>query len=278
MQRPGMLSAPPQSTEMPPKDKLSYMLGMYFGNNITNSLTRGEIQVDTNAMLAAVADVVNGKPLKMTQKEYTDTFNQLRGALMAKRRADEEAAKAKSEAFMANFAKGPGVIVLSNGLEYKVIKDGTGPMPKETDSVTVAYRGSLPDGTEFDKNDSFPTPIRGRIIQGWQKILPLMKVGSKWTVAIPPNLGYGARGFPPKIPANSALLFDIELKSVTPGAPRLPPLSANQTAATRPNNPQSSSPVVSGEIIKVPSADELKHGAKIEVIKSGQTNAVNTSQ
>jgi hypothetical protein len=99
-----------------------------------------------------------------------------------------------------------------------------------------------------------------------------MNVGSKWTVAIPSSLGYGPRGHPPAIPANSALVFDMELKSTTAG-PAMPPPGANPSAgASRGLNPSSTTPVVSGQIIKVPSADELKKGAKIEVINSGQTN------
>jgi hypothetical protein len=135
----------------------------------------------------------------------------------------------------------------------------------------MAYKGTFIDGTEFDHNDNFHTPVKGRTIQGWQKILPLMKEGSEWQVAIPANLGYGPRGNPPKIPGNSVLIFDMELKSITPGAPTLPPVTSGASKPTA--SASTSTPVVSGEIIKVPSADELKKGAKIEVIKDGQTNA-----
>lgn len=263
------------STEMPSKEKLTIALGMYFGNNITNSLRRNNIDVDTNQMLSIVADVVSGKPAKMSEKEVQEVFNQLRGALMNRHKAEEEQAKAKGEAFLADYAKRPGVKTLSDGLEYKVIKEGSGPTPSENDTVTVAYRGTLSDGTEFDKNDSFTTPIHGRIIQGWQKALSMMKVGSKWEVAIPPMLGYGPRGMPPRIPGNAVLIFDMELKSITPGAPAAMPTPPPGTGSAKPP-PTPGAPVVSGEIIKVPSAEELKKGAKIEVIKANQTNAVNS--
>jgi FKBP-type peptidyl-prolyl cis-trans isomerase FklB len=140
-------------------------------------------------------------------------------------------------------------------------------MPQPTDTVTVGYRGTLIDGTEFDSNNNFKTAVNGRIIAGWQKILPLMKVGAKWQVAIPSGMGYGLRGSPPKIPGNSVLVFDLELKSVTQGSPKPPVPPPNRFSATPP-----STPVVSGQIIKVPSADELKKGAKIEVIDTNQTN------
>jgi len=270
-----VMPAKPPSAEMPEKGKLSYAIGMFFGGNITNGIKRGELDVDTNTVLEAIKDVVTGKPTRLSQKELNDVMTQLRAAMTAKQNAEAEGAKAKAQAFLAQFAKGAGVTTLSNGLEYKVIKEGDGAMPKENDTVTVAYRGTLSDGTEFDHNDDFKTPVKGRIIAGWQKILPLMKVGSKWQVAIPSALGYGPRGMPPKIPGNAALIFDLELKSITPGAPTLPPISASPPAASKPAPPAPTAPVVSGEIIKVPSAEELKKGAKIEVIKAGQTNVVN---
>lgn len=271
---PGAVAVPPKpaSTEMPSKDKVSYAIGM----NIGNGLKHQEIDVDVDTLATAIKDILAGKPARLSDKESGEVLTQLRVAMQAKKEAQETT-------FLAQFAKSAGVTTLSNGLEYKVIKEGDGAMPKENDTVTVAYRGTLSNGTEFDHNDDFKTPIRGRIIQGWQKILPLMKVGSKWQVAIPSSLGYGPRGFPPKIPGNSVLLFDLELKSITPGAPTLPPISAAPPATSKPAAPapaappaaSQATPVVSGEIIKVPSADELKKGAKIEVIKAGQTNVVN---
>jgi FKBP-type peptidyl-prolyl cis-trans isomerase len=270
----------PAAPEMPEKGKLSYAIGMFFGNNITNSIKHGELNVDTNTVLAAITDVLTGKPTHMTETELTAVMNQLKAAMQPRMQAEREAqrqkmekesaeTKAKGEAFLAQFGKGPEVKTLPDGLEYKVIKDGDGSMPKDTDTVTVNYRGTFIDGTEFDRHDGFTTPVKGRIIPGWQNILPLMKTGSKWQVAIPAALGYGPRGMPPRIPGNSVLIFDLELKSITPGAPTLPSIKPSASATTAP-----STPVVSGEIIKVPSADELKKGAKIEVIKSGQTNAV----
>jgi len=274
---PGAVVAPakPPPAEMPEKGRLSYAIGMYFGNNITNSIKHGELNVDTNTVIEALTDVITGKPTRLSQKELSEVMSQFRAAMQAKQNAEAEAAKAKGEAFLLQFARGAGVTTLSNGLEYKVIKEGDGAMPKENDTVTVAYRGTLIDGTEFDHNDDFKTPVKGRVITGWQKILPLMKVGSKWQVAIPSALGYGPRGKPPTIPGNAVLIFDLELKSITPGAPTLPPISAAPPGASKPAAPASNTPVVSGQIIKVPSAEELKKGAKIEVINPGQTNAVN---
>lgn len=286
---PGQMAPRPMSATppMPEKGKLSYAIGMYFGNNITNSIKRGELTVDTNDILAAITDVLDGKKTRMSETEVRQVLEQLKAAMaprmkamreeqMKEREAQMEKAgaenKAKGDAFMAQFAKAAGVTTLPDGMEYKVIKDGTGAKPKEDDTVTVNYRGTLIDGTEFDRHDGFTHSLKGGIITGWRQILPLMKVGSKWQVAIPAALAYGTRGSPPKIPGNSVLIFDLELTSITPGAPNLQTAPPSPSSAT-PAAP--STPVVSGEIIKVPSADELKKGAKIEVIKSGQTNVVN---
>jgi FKBP-type peptidyl-prolyl cis-trans isomerase FklB len=273
-QPPGVMAIPskPPSVEMPEKSRLSYSIGMYFARQITNSIKRGDLTVDNDDVIAAITDVLTGKPTRLTEKEVAAVFDQLKGAMQFKKMAKDAEDKAKGEAYLTQFAKDAGVTTLPNGLEYKVITEGTGPMPMATDSVTVAYRGTFIDGTEFDRNDNFPTPLKGGIIQGWQKILPMMKVGSKWQVAIPSALGYGPRGKPPKIPGNAVLVFDLELKSITPGAPTSPPVSSAPPSTP----PASTAPVVSGEIIKVPSADELKKGAKIEVIQAGQTNAVNS--
>jgi len=269
---PGLSLSPanPASAEMPDKKKLSYAIGMYFGRDITNRLAHGQVEIDTNILMDALTTVVSGKPAKLSEKEVADIFNQLRAAMRVKMESEQAQAKAKGDAFLSQFAKSPGTKTLPDGLEFKVIQDGTGPMPKGNDTVTVAYRGTLIDGTEFDRRDTFTTPVHGGIIKGWQEILPLMKVGSKYQIAIPPDLGYGPRGRQPKIPGNSVLVFDMELKSIAPPAAITPATTPGFGAGSP---PAPTTPVVSGEIIKVPSAEELKNGAKIEVIKGGQTNA-----
>lgn len=267
-------------TPMPDKDKLSYAIGMNIGNGIK---TTG-ITVDVDTLAAAIKDIQAGKTTRLTEDEYKATLSQLNHALASKRQADAE----KGQQFLAENQKAEGIKTLPSGVEYKVLQEGTGAMPKENDTVTVSYRGTLMDGSEFDHNDSFSTPVRGRIIRGWQEVLPLMKQGSKWKIFIPAAMGYGPRGMPPKIGPNAVLIFDLALNSITPGAPVLPHLTPGapgspgmhlppgNSSSQPPSPPGASTPVVSGEIIKVPSADELKHGAKIEVIKPGQTNTTST--
>jgi FKBP-type peptidyl-prolyl cis-trans isomerase FklB len=268
-----MTAAKPATPEMPEKGKLSYAIGMYYGNNISRSFKQGNFDIDTNAVLTAISDVINGKTTQLTEKEMRDVLDQLRAVMQARQKARDEEAKAKSDEFMAQFAKQPGVIT-TNGLEYKVIKDGDGEMPTEWDTVVVSYRGTLADGKEFDHNDNFKTPIHGRVITGWQRALPMMKVGSHWQIAVPWSQAYGPRGKPGTIPGYATLIFDMELKSIAErGAPPVPVGGEFPHPGASQNAPNSSAPVVSGQIIKVPSADELKKGAKIEVIDSNTTNA-----
>ena len=108
------------------------------------------------------------------------------------------------------------MITLPSGLQYKVIKSGTGRTPRATDTVKAHYRGTLTDGTEFDSSYKSGKPVEfavNRVIPGWQEVLQKMKVGDKWQVFIPAHLGYGPRGSGP-IPPNSTLVFDIELMEV----------------------------------------------------------------
>jgi FKBP-type peptidyl-prolyl cis-trans isomerase FklB len=119
--------------------------------------------------------------------------------------------------FLAKNKKLPGVITLSDGLQYKVIKAGTGPKPSATDTVVVNYAGKLIDGTEFDSSykrqepTSFPV---NAVIAGWTEALQLMKVGSKWELYIPANLAYGVVGMPPVIGPQQVLIFTVELLEI----------------------------------------------------------------
>jgi FKBP-type peptidyl-prolyl cis-trans isomerase FklB len=268
-----MPSAPAAPPKMPDKDKLSYAIGV----NIATSIKRDKIDVDIDTIVTAMKDVLADHPTRMTQQEVGETITQFRGAMQAKMKADHDKEvsenKTKGEKYLAENAKAPGFKSLPDGLQYKVLAEGAGPMPKSTDNVIVNYKGRLIDGTPFDQKERFPTPVTGRTIQGWSEVLPLMKQGSKWEVVIPSELGYGQRGRPPQIGPNSVLIFEMELVSIS--APPLgtpaPVPGPGSPAAHAPNlappTPQAvNTPVVSGQIIKVPSRDELDKGAKIEVI------------
>ena len=121
-----------------------------------------------------------------------------------------------SKKFLAENQKKEGIKTLPSGLQYKVIAEGSGKMPKPTDDVTLHYRGTLIDGTEFDSSYQRGEPATFKvdgIIKGWTEALQLMKEGSKWQLFIPPELGYGNRSMS-RIPPNSTLIFEVELISV----------------------------------------------------------------
>ena len=123
----------------------------------------------------------------------------------------------KAEKFLMENKDKEGVKTLPSGLQYKVIKDGEGATPKLTDTVVTHYRGTLLDGSEFDssykRKEPATFPVSG-VIKGWTEALQLMKEGAKWTLYVPANLAYGARGFPPVIGPNETLIFEIELLKV----------------------------------------------------------------
>lgn len=279
---PRMPAAP---VAMPPKDKVSYILGANFGE----AVKKNELEIDPEIYLQGLKDALIGTN-KYTPEEAKEIFTQFQGAMRSKAQAlrekqmkemqaKAEENKAKGAEYLAKHEKMDGVKTLTNGIQYKVLKEGTGPMPKPTDSVTVAYKGSLIDGSTFDSNPHFETAVTGRTIKGWSEVLPLMKVGSKWEVTIPSDLGYGARGFGQKIGPSEVLIFEMELLDVKPGAaptmttpapqakgPDGKPLSMTvPTGSNLPPTP-SGNGVVSGQIIKVPSKADLDKGAKIEVI------------
>jgi FKBP-type peptidyl-prolyl cis-trans isomerase FklB len=124
---------------------------------------------------------------------------------------------AAGEAFLAENAKKEGVKTTASGLQYKVLKSGTGESPKLTDTVKVHYQGTLIDGTIFDSSIQRGQPISfpvGGVIPGWVEALQMMKVGDKWQLFIPANLAYGENSPTPAIPPNSVLIFEVELLGI----------------------------------------------------------------
>jgi FKBP-type peptidyl-prolyl cis-trans isomerase FklB len=195
------------------KDKVSYIIGMDIGNN----LKKQSIDVDPSILAKGVKDALTGgKPL-LTEQEINETMAAFQKEMMAKQEQVGKKNKAEGDAFLAENKKKEGVKTLPSGLQYKVIKAGTGKKPKPTDTVTTHYRGTLINGTEFDssykRGQTVSFPVSG-VIPGWTEALQLMEEGAKWQLFIPSNLAYGERGTGGLIGPNATLIFEIELISI----------------------------------------------------------------
>ncbi len=188
-------------------DSASYALGM----NIAQSLNQDLGDLNTKLVAQGLQDVFDKKPAKFDEAEiYTilSTYSQK----VLQQKADVQ----QKEFFAQNKGKA-GITTTASGLQYEVLKQATGAKPTAQDSVTVHYRGMLPDGTEFDASYEREEPLTiplGSVIPGWTEGVQLMSVGSKYKFYIPYQLGYGLRGAPPAIPGGSPLVFEIELLDI----------------------------------------------------------------
>ena len=194
------------------KEKLSYIIGV----QTANDLKRQSIDVDPAIVAKGMQDAMLGYKLLISDQEAKDFI-----AAYQKERAEEkkklgEKNKQEGTIFLAENKKKEGVKTLPSGLQYKVIKEGTGKTPKATDTVVVQYRGTFINGTEFAS--SYPTNepatfhVNG-VMSGWTEALQLMKEGSKWQLFVPPELAYGEQGAGP-IGPNATLVFEVELVAV----------------------------------------------------------------
>ena len=199
------------------KGKESYSLGYQFGQ----SLKAQGVDIDLDIYAAGIRDSLGGKEPRMSQEEIRATVANLRQRVAAvqQKALKEQADKnyKEGEDFLIDNARKEGVKSLPSGLQYKILRPGSGRAPKAADTVTVHYRGTLIDGTEFDSSIARGQPQTFKVdgvIPGWTEALQLMKEGDKWQIFIPANLAYGEKGAPPRIPPNSTLIFEVELISV----------------------------------------------------------------
>jgi len=172
-------------------------------------------------------DALAGKP-QMTEEQVKETMTAFEKEMTDKQKAAGVKNGADGEKFLAENKKKEGVKTTASGLQYKVLKEGSGAQPKETDTVIANYRGTLIDGTEFDssykRGQPATFPVSG-VIRGWTEALQLMKAGSKYQLFIPANLAYGERAIGGDIGPNSTLIFEVELLDVKP-APGANPSSS----------------------------------------------------
>ena len=208
------------------KDKVSYGVGLSVGSNFKK---QGQ-ELNPDALLAGVKDALSGKTPALTENELKDTMEAWSKQMEDKQKVAGEKNAADATKFLAENKKKDGVKTTASGLQYKAMKEGTGAQPKETDTVTVNYRGTLINGTEFDssykRGQPATFPVNG-VIKGWTEALQLMKPGSKYQLFIPADLAYGPRAVGPDITPNSALIFEVELLEVKPAGastgPSAPP-------------------------------------------------------
>ncbi|HEV2701386.1 MAG TPA: FKBP-type peptidyl-prolyl cis-trans isomerase [Steroidobacteraceae bacterium] len=201
------------------KSAASYSIGVSVGTQLHGyGLTADTVSFDR--VVQGLRDALAGKAVA-----GTEDGQRVQALIEQTRETIGSTNKAAAEKFLATNAKQPGVVTTATGLQYKIVRPGTGESPKSTDQVTVNYRGTLLDGTEFDssykRNQPFTTGLNG-IIKGWSEALMLMKVGEKVELYIPPDLGYGQNS-PPPLPPNALLKFEVELLSVKAGGAAAPP-------------------------------------------------------
>ena len=209
----GSLDAQEKQSLKTQKERFSYIIGMDIGQHFKSQ----SMDIDQAALARGIRDGLSGGKSVLTEQEMRETMTAFQKEMMAKRQALGEKNKKQGEAFLAENKKKPGVTTLPSGLQYKVLKAGTGRKPKLTDTVTVNYKGTFIDGTEFDssyrRGKPATFPLSG-IIPGWREALTLMQEGAKWEIYVPPNLAYGERGLAPNIGLNTTLIFQIELVSI----------------------------------------------------------------
>jgi FKBP-type peptidyl-prolyl cis-trans isomerase FklB len=219
------------------KDKASYSIGYDIGS----TFKKQNVEINPDSLMAGIKDALSGKEA-MSKEDRDKTLATFQKELQEKQAATTKAAAEKNaaegEKFLAENKKKEGVKTTASGLQYKVLKEGTGESPKATDSVVTNYKGTLLDGTEFDssykRNEPATFPVN-RVIPGWTEALQLMKPGSKYQLFIPSKLAYGERGAGKDIGPNSTLIFEVELLSIkVPDSSPTPSSSSIIKPATAP--------------------------------------------
>jgi FKBP-type peptidyl-prolyl cis-trans isomerase FklB len=196
--------------------KVSYGIGANIGSRFGDDLP-----LDVDAFSAGVRDAIAGGELKMSDEEIMSTLQAYQQKQMAERQVESQALaetnRKEAEAFLAENASAEGVVVTDSGLQYKVLAEGDGASPSESDTVEVHYEGTLLDGSVFDssyqRGETVSFPVNG-VIEGWTEALQMMKVGSKWKLFIPSELAYGPGGAGQMIGPNAALVFEVELLGI----------------------------------------------------------------
>jgi FKBP-type peptidyl-prolyl cis-trans isomerase FklB len=195
------------------KQKFSYTVGVQIGQ----SLKRDASEIDADVVTRAIKDVLGDKKLQLSQEEMQKVMETFQQKQMEKQMAAADKNEKAGQEFLAANKKKEGITETASGLQYKVIKAGSGDKAKATDTVVVHYKGTLINGSEFDSSYKRNEPATFRVnqvIPGWQEALQLMNPGAKFQLFIPSKLAYGPRGAGGAIGPNETLLFDVELVEI----------------------------------------------------------------
>jgi len=200
-----------------PQNKVSYAMGV----DIARNFKRMQVDFDVELLIKGLKDELGGAKILLSDVEIRALMTSFQSELrrkqvMATRMAGLENKQA-GDAFLAANKTKEGVVALPSGLQYRILKKGDGKVPTDADTVEVRYRGTLINGTEFDRSDPNGQPADFRVtgvIAGWKEALKLMPVGSKWEVVVPPSLAYGPRAAGRDIGPNSTLIFELELVGI----------------------------------------------------------------
>ncbi len=210
---------PPVTTE-----RASYDFGVLIATN----LKQASVMIDYNAFVQGMKDVFEKDKANVTPEQANQEVQEVLAYAQKKVAADNAA---KETQFLAANAKKPGIKTTASGIQYEVIKQGTGPKPVASDTVKVDYVGTLIDGTKFDSSIDRKEPAvfpLSEVIPGWTEAIQLMPVGSEYRFYIPSKLAYGTRGAGGRIPPNSALIFDVTLLDIEKPAPKAPDQAPSQ--------------------------------------------------
>ena len=250
-------------------DRYSYALGMDLGKAIANV----NIPLKMDVLMAAILDETDStRPVLLNDTAAEAALQDLLLQMQKKKEADEAASAKKAldeqAAFLAKNIMDSTVKTTPKGVQYKVLKDSAGISPKASDKVKVHYIGSLLNGTEFDNSVKRGEPLEfpvNAVIEGWQDLLQVMKEGMKVKAWIPSALAYGEAGVPPLIPANSLLVFEVELLKVyaeTPDSAAVAPAAPANAAAEASPAPAAAEPAAAPEAAKPAAKTEKKPAEK----------------
>jgi FKBP-type peptidyl-prolyl cis-trans isomerase len=232
------------------KDKRSYAIGLNIGAKVASELKAGGVDMDSAILARGIRDSLTGAKHLLTDEEVKTALTALETELREKAKAEYEAMSAankkEGDDFLASNKAKEGVTTLPSGLQYKILKAGTGPKPAATDNVSCNYRGTFLNGKEFDSSEKHGAkPVTfgvSEVIKGWTEALQLMPVGSKWQLFVPSDMAYGPRGAGQEIGPNTALIFEVELVGIAPktdtAKPEAKPEAAKPEAKpeTKPNS------------------------------------------